>query len=259
MSISEIVNYVNRTPHNTNPNVIASMVQGANEQAVYESVEKLKQGGGVGYSEGGGIVYDGVLEYMEDDGSSFVEGAPCNAGLISGSTYTVKLDSGEYYCVGKSTQIEGYGVVNYIGNAALLFGSDVAEDTGELFAAFTLQVGNGFIIVAGDEGGGTHATITGEKIYKIDPKYIPGLYVPLVEIADPNALTDEDKAKLNACIGSPICFKASSNGATAAVLMSYIGQNDGIQIFEAPSGTGKVAFMGNGADEWHYVSATSQT
>lgn len=51
MNISEIVNYVNRTPHNTNPNVIASMVQGANEQAVYESVEELKRNGGVGYTE----------------------------------------------------------------------------------------------------------------------------------------------------------------------------------------------------------------
>lgn len=56
MSISEIVNYVNRTPHNTNPNVIASMVQGANEQAVYESVEKLKQDGGVGYTDKGETV-----------------------------------------------------------------------------------------------------------------------------------------------------------------------------------------------------------
>ena len=71
MSISEIVNYVNRTPHNTNPNVIASMVQGTNEQAVYESVEKLKQDGGVGYLGRRFFTFDGNTEgknTIEPDG-----------------------------------------------------------------------------------------------------------------------------------------------------------------------------------------------
>lgn len=69
MSINEIVNYVNRTPHNTNPSVIASMVRSSNNQAVYESVEELKRNGGVGYTEKAKVLtFDGDTTGKESNG-----------------------------------------------------------------------------------------------------------------------------------------------------------------------------------------------
>ena len=46
MSVNDIMNYVNKTPGNTNPAVIKSMVESEKNKAVYESVEDLKKSGG---------------------------------------------------------------------------------------------------------------------------------------------------------------------------------------------------------------------
>ena len=51
MSVNDIINYVNKTPGNTNPAVVRSMVENEKEKSVYASVEELKKSGGVGVSE----------------------------------------------------------------------------------------------------------------------------------------------------------------------------------------------------------------
>lgn len=76
MSVNDIMNYVSKTPGNTNPAVVRSMVEAEMEKSVYASVEELKKGGGVGYIEHKvdvlmpETVIPMYLEYPDDEYSS---------------------------------------------------------------------------------------------------------------------------------------------------------------------------------------------
>ena len=43
--LMNIMNYINKTPGNTNPAVVRSMVEIEKKKSVYESVEELKKSG----------------------------------------------------------------------------------------------------------------------------------------------------------------------------------------------------------------------
>lgn len=171
MSISEIVNYVNRTPHNTNPNVIASMVQGANEQAVYESVEELKQDGGVGYIEPAKVILDVDLAVQEEgiipSATGWI-GEEMSLPFEEGKTYEVISNRGSCTSVcardGSNLFIYGY------------FESDEPNDFGMTFMVVSEydEVNDYRRVLVADLYGATHITIkTAETVHTIEPKYLP--------------------------------------------------------------------------------------
>jgi hypothetical protein len=66
-----------------------------------------------------------------------------------------------------------------------------------------------------------------ETIHPIDPKFIPGAVLPVVEIADVSAITAEESAKLTACIGMPCIINV--NGAVV-IVHNYVLE-DGVHCF----------------------------
>ena len=51
MSVLDVMNYVRSTPRNTNPAVIASMVENEQRSAVHEEVTSLQEAGAIGAKE----------------------------------------------------------------------------------------------------------------------------------------------------------------------------------------------------------------
>lgn len=72
MSVSEIMNYVRKTPGNTNPAVIKSMVESENskyvEEAANKTIHELEESGQIGHADivpGFSIKWDGNTEGRE--------------------------------------------------------------------------------------------------------------------------------------------------------------------------------------------------
>ena len=199
--------------------------------------------GSAGYAEIGAVIYDVALE----DFGGGIMGCEITVetGLVVGKRYIVQLDSGTY-----KSECKAINGINYIGNVAM-GGSGV--DTGESYIIMTEVSDDGITLSVVDVSNGTHCTITEEIVHQIDAKYLPCLNVPVVDIASPTKLTDEEKAKLTACIGSPIWLRSSN----VIMLMSYavsIG-DDGSPIyrFDGAIGTSGSSFHGNGAGDWVYM------
>ena len=108
--------------------------------------------------------------------------------LVVGETYTVTFDGKRYSCVCSE--------LNAVGNNAI-FGE--GEDTGEPFLII-LNGEDTFAIATQTEG--THTfSITQETIHPIDPKFLPGVCLPVVELttvptAKGAALTAEETAQV---------------------------------------------------------------
>jgi hypothetical protein len=127
-------------------------------------------------------------------------------GLEVGKTYTVKLDSGNYTAVCKEETKDGI-TARTLGNTSI-YGE--GEDTGESFLVSEVFTAEESVIIIVDRNQGTHAEIidlAGETIHPIDPKYLPGVCLPVVEITDVSNITTEESAKLTACIGMPCVIK----------------------------------------------------
>lgn len=173
----------------------------------------LRGSGVVGYTEPGEvIIFDVAL--ADNDGISSYDGIE-KLDLTVGNTYTVKMDSGSYSTVCKTTNAEGTEI-RYLGNAAALGG----DDTGESFTIASAQASiEGIAVAVADFANGTKCTIIdpmGRTIHPIDPKYLPGVCLPVVEItsaAYPDsgivALSAEESTALTAAIesGTPCVIK----------------------------------------------------
>lgn len=143
-----------------------------------------------GYSEPGKVLGSGAI----DDG--WYEGAP-TLGLVLGKTYIVSLDDETYTVVCNDAQ----GFIGF----ELLDG----------YVADSIGVSSGTGWMADGFPDHSHITIsTPETIHPIDPKYLPGVCLPVVEIADYTALTDAECAALD---------KAESNNAPIVVKFNFGG------------------------------------
>lgn len=71
----------------------------------------------------------------------------------------------------------------------------------------------------------TKATFA-ETIHPIDPKYLPGVCLPVVEIANIDAITAEESAKLKGAIGMPCIVKIGDDTEGFAEAMAYLGGGD---------------------------------
>lgn len=124
-------------------------------------------------------------------------------GLEVGKTYTVTTDSGSYTAVCK----EMSGTL-LLGNANFMM--DALDNTGETFCVVEMDDGAGLMTVAMDANNGTHMTVSAETIVPIDPKYLPGVCLPVVKLTTVVthggvALNEEEIAQFEA-VGAQSCI-----------------------------------------------------
>lgn len=145
-------------------------------------------------------------EFVENEGGGITFFPPSVIPLTGGAAYTVEWDGVKYECI---AQVDEDMV--YLGNI------EMVED-GEPFTVVTFPTDS---MVAATQGNTHSFTIsqTVETIHPIKPEYLPGVCLPVVEIADLTSITAEENAKLTACIGMPIVCRFNQNGVS--ILMSY--------------------------------------
>lgn len=161
-----------------------------------------------------------------------------------GDTVTVVYDGVEYVRTAKLFPEEYNGLASgyYVGNLKFVGG----EDTGEPFAllsGFDRSYSNflGFIVVDTDNfvdlGGEEYSThrigckTVAETIHPIDPKFLPGAVLPVVELStvpstEGSPLTEAETAAIveMAQNSTPIVLKFhDSDGAYYGVVCSYLG------------------------------------
>lgn len=118
MSISNIVDYINKTPGNTNPSVVKSMVEGEMNSTLKEA-NAYTDSQRLGYSEP--AIVQTALTYEQENVFSSSNGlgwyyssVTCiDKGIEEGKTYALKIDGVEY--VGKCIKKDG---ALYLGNGA---------------------------------------------------------------------------------------------------------------------------------------------
>ena len=190
MSVQDIVKYVRQTPGNTNPSVIASMVN-AEMNSILEEAKKYTdsqrlvhieterytmlprqtitcvQEGSVGLS-----VYQGPYDLNLWDMFVWLNTRP-------NYTVSVELD-GRKYNTNFHPEIEDGAIV--LGNVGIL---DLGTDTGEPFVIAFGENNFTFVLHDSSESVTVEVSITleNEIIHPIDPKYLPGVCLPVVELS----------------------------------------------------------------------------
>ena len=161
-----------------------------------------------GYTEPGAVIHDTEL-FLDNAGDSVTKHTAAVNGIVLelGKSYSVTTDSGTFSAVAKKTAIENM-TLYYLGNIKLLG----AEDTGESFLVISAFENEEYYVMCIDYSGGSHMKVeTAETIHPIDPKFLPGAVLPVVELttvatAEGAALTDEEKALVDAVMAKSIPF-----------------------------------------------------
>lgn len=161
------------------------------------------------------IVPDTALELWTDSGTGRPTEIIMQSALIEGNTYRVKTDSGTYTAVCKKVTEPEAGVEMFCLGNLEHFGFDATSETYG-FASYEADgMVVGFIV---DYDNGTTFSVDEktETIHPIDPKFLPGACLPVVELetaipVDGVAITLSAKDGDNltaACEKSPvICIK----------------------------------------------------
>ena len=96
MSLENIINYAMKTPANTNPAVMSSVISKSFEETSNKIKQDLYESGGVGYTETENKTLCSVaLQYMSDLNAS-VGAVTELINLTESENYNVQLDSGSY-------------------------------------------------------------------------------------------------------------------------------------------------------------------
>lgn len=182
-----------------------------------------------GYAKPGEVLAKVNLEPDDLTGAyNFIDG---KIGLEVGNTYTVTTDSGKYSCV-----CQEYDGDIYIGNHDVL---DGVSDSGERFCICEYSETEGgetvwFTDFCDLDGGKTIAVSSTETIVPIDPKFLPGVCLPVVEItsevAEGTIFNETESAALDAACGSPAIIKHGNS-----MLLAEYAEADGMQIFSPVS------------------------
>lgn len=123
--------------------------------------------------------------------------------LVAGVTYNVNINGTVYPCVAYSGEFGQLGASIAIGNETLLGEADLTK---EPFFAANIGVDDRFACVCASYTEGTISiTAVVETIHPIDPKFLPGVCLPVVEITSAEypqsgtvALSAEESAALTA-------------------------------------------------------------
>ena len=186
-----------------------------------------------------------LADFALSDGGYEAEGN--KIGLEVGKTYTITLDSGTY--TGICKMLEADGTTLYcIGNAVDVTGID----TGEPYVVFESAAGS---TLAFDFNGGTRLTIS-ETIVSIDPKYLPGVCLPVVELnidalIGEGTFTDAENAALTACIGMPFILKSGNSTVSTSIVMAYIGGGNEHTFYNGNT----TLHTNNGGETWTVIIA----
>lgn len=172
-------------------------------------VDTLKKSGGVGYSDAEVIFPSTKLELVEEDGTYIW--APVNVPfkLIAGQYYKVIWNGAEY-------NITGIGF-NDGGTPGVI----LAHPDELFFIVYVVMDGEEQLFCHANEPTVTMSVIA-ETIRTIDKKYLGDGVLPVVEIADINAITDAESMALIACVGNPIIIKSSDSSGSLACPFSYM-------------------------------------
>lgn len=195
-----------------------------------------------GYAEPGKTLLETELVDEGGVGTAVVLG---HIGLEVGKKYTVTVDSGTYEFVGFDGSFAGLGVI--VGNEETVC---VMEFVDNGVAGTMVQ----------DMTNGKHCTVaTAETVHPIDPKYLPGVCLPVVEITsapteDGAALTAEEKAIVEAAMAqnAPIVVRFTESDVMNAYVFDlggesgvrlYTKQLGGFQYIIGDMGAGMSAYM----------------
>lgn len=190
MSIQDIVNYVKKTPGNTNPSVIKSMVKSEVgeyvEEASNEAIRKLEENGRIGkeaqsYKE---IIPEGSYEFRYGGYTAAVDSHP----FREGDTVTLVLDGVTHTDTARHQHMEHPEDPSfaldyfYIGNPMVLG----FEDNGKPYTVLCLSAEDDGVVLHGVEVlvmseytqtvfvNHTVSVYKPETIQPMNPKYLPG-------------------------------------------------------------------------------------
>lgn len=183
---------------------------------------------------------DEKLAYTDRTETEFINktiNAESNSSRIMDSSLFDYFKEGQSYVVtinGTKYERTCYYVTDggwCIGNAQMH--KDNYEDNGDSFCIFKTATGGLTHLYANDPN--THdisvsraitVKLVTETIHPIDPKYIPGAVLPVVEITtaitvDGAELTAEEAAKLDSLNGMPCIIKTNQNGIVFNVVANF--------------------------------------
>lgn len=219
-----------------------------------ESRELIRDGG-AGYTDKG----KNVLTLALTNGAAQIEAT--SDVLEVYKTYTIRTDSGEYTAECKHTSRYGADV-KIIGNGGLIL-QGLLTDNGLPYGVVYVNNTNpemgevGTFYGAADTNGGSNITVSiPDVIHTIDPKYLGGAVLPVVELSGEftgqRDLTAEESTVFDALAetGSPIIVKFNYNGTNLSLVFNYMGGD--ITAFCGNFETSDFVF-GKGEGRWVFV------
>jgi hypothetical protein len=209
-------------------------------------LNKLLDAGGYSKTKNETILAEVVLaENPEAPGVTVYQGSD-KLGLVVGKTYTVHLDSGSYKTVCKD-----FGGGLLLGNGAIVGSDSFASD--ESFAVGEMGADGQSMCIIVDANNGKTASVSAitETIVPIDQKYLPGVCLPVVEIADISAITAEEGAELGKHIGIPVVIKVTIDGTLNCCIFNYTYVDAyRMHLYGTTIGTDAVILTSNDGVSW---------
>ena len=188
--IDKIINYVEHTPENTNPAVLATLLGDLNKQSDWNQNDdtQLDYVKNRPFYTGDPVetvlVEESTVSFVNAPKGGFYTGVLPTFSATAGETYKVSWDGTTYEC----TCIDGR--LPLIGNLSII---GEGSDTGE---PFLLMVDLDLVRIATADTASSHAisiSIIAEEVVKINPKYLPIPFKPKGEsyltFSSPNKFT----------------------------------------------------------------------
>ena len=177
--------------------------------------------GGAGYSEKIVLTFDGNA-----DGKVSHEG--------SNGTLMIKV-SDKFLDVHTLVRVRGY----FYGQSIEVIAADCVVEKNDAFDVIVynnmviaevihgneveVEVERGLYVLYDPKSNSYVSYIEFADVHTIDPKYLPGAVLPVVEIANIEEITKDEGAKLTACIGMPIIIKTMMSGFPVCIVANYVG------------------------------------
>lgn len=203
------------------------------QDEIRQAIAALFATGQVGRIEPVKVLYkkvspDEVIDNVSAWGNEVVPGIEEN--FTEGEKYAVRFDHGTYEVECKRVNVDeenGGGWFYYLGNPSVLakLGISTAApdiDTGESFVVLVASFG---MVIAADMDKSQSIVVTSkETIHPIDPKYLPGVCLPVVElettVVSEAAFTDAENAMLT---------QAFDSGLPPVINANF---SDGVSIYQ---------------------------
>ena len=194
--IDKIINYVEHTPENTNPAVLATLLGDLNKQSDWNQNDdtQLDYVKNRPFYTGDPVetvlVEESAVSFIKEPKRDFYTGEfQSTFSAIAGETYKVSWDGATYECTCIDDDFPSIGNLSIIGRGS---------DTGEPFLLRVVQDldGRDLVRIATTDTGSSHTisiSIIAEEVVKINPKYLPIPFKPkgtsYLTFSSPNVFT----------------------------------------------------------------------